>query len=271
MYNLLRFLKKYNFILLFLILETLCIIMLIESLPYQKRKMVSISNAVTGKIYKIKSNFINYFHLKEENTVLTASNAMLMKDFYKPHNDSIATDTNNSIYEFIPAQVINNSISHINNYLLIDKGRYDGIEEDMGVICDHGIVGKIANISNHYSSVISVLHTYSIISTRFIDNQYIANVCWDNKDYRFGIVKDIPLHLDLKQGDTVVTSGYSNIYPANIMVGTIENMIESDTKDFNTAKIRFSTNFSTLRHVYVIKNKYKKEIDSLIIQQEENE
>jgi rod shape-determining protein MreC len=69
--------------------------------------------------------------------------------------------------------------------------------------------------------------------------------------------------LVLEKGDTLVTSGFSNIYPADIMIGTIEEMLESDSKDFNSAKVRFSTNFSTLRHVFVIENLHQTEIDSL--------
>ena len=102
------------------------------------------------------------------------------------------------------------------------------------------------------------------MSARFVENQHLANVSWETRDYRFGTVKDIPLHIDLQKGDSLVTSGFSNVYPADIMIGTIEEMLESDSKDFNTAKIRFSTNFSTLRHVYVIENIHQTEIDSLI-------
>ena len=139
----------------------------------------------------------------------------------------------------------------------------------MGVICENGIVGMIVNVSENYSSVISMLHPYSVVSARFKENQHLANVSWETLDYRFGIVKDIPLHLSLKKGDTLVTSGFSNIYPANIMIGTIEEMLESESKDFNTAKLRFSTNFSILRHVYIIENIHQTEIDSLTINQYE--
>ena len=133
----------------------------------------------------------------------------------------------------------------------------------MGVVCENGIVGKIVNVTENYASAISLLHPYSIVSARFLDNQHLANVCWDNQNYRFGLVKGIPLHLNPKKGDTLVTSGFSNIYPPDIMIGTIEEMTESNSKDFNTAKIQFSTNFSTLRHVYVICNNNKTEIDSI--------
>lgn len=247
---------------MFLILEVLCIILLVNNLPYQKRKLVSVGNAISGKFFKSKTNFTNYFSLKEENQLMMDHNAMLMSMLYIDNITS--TDSVSADYRFIPANVINNSIYHPNNFILIDKGRKDSIKKDMGVISANGIVGKVANVSDNYASVISMLHPYSVISARFTENQHLANVSWETTDYRFGTVKDIPLHLFPQKGDTLVTSGFSNIYPADIMIGTIEEMIDNNSKDFNTAKIRFSTNFSTLRHVYVIENLNQTEIDSLI-------
>lgn len=268
MYNLLRILKKYSHVLMFLMLEVLCIILLINNLPYQKRKLVSAGNAISGRLFKSKSNFTSYFSLKEENQLMMEHNAMLMSQLYKINPDtSVLMDSNSLDFNFIPANVINNSTNKVNNYLLIDKGRKDGIEKDMGVICENGVVGKVANVTENYSSVISMLHSYTVVSARFVENQHVANVCWDNLDYRFGIVKDIPLHLNPKKGDTLVTSGFSNIYPSDIMVGTIEEMVGTKSKDFNTAKIRFSTNFSTLRHVFVIENLHQEELDSLSVKQ----
>lgn len=249
---------------MFLILEVLCIILLVNNLPYQKRKLVSAGNAISGRLFKSKTNFTNYFSLKEENQLMMDHNAMLMSELYINNDNNTLKDSVSSDYRFIPANVINNSIYHLNNFLLIDKGRKDGIKKDMGVISANGIVGKVANVSDNYASVISMLHPYSVVSARFTKNQHLANVCWETTDYRFGTVKDIPLHLFPQKGDTLVTSGFSNIYPADIMIGTIEEMMDNNSKDFNTAKIRFSTNFSTLRHVYVIENLHQTEIDSLI-------
>ena len=201
--------------------------------------------------------------MKEENQLMIEHNAMLMSKLYHNNDTSLLEDSVYLDFKFIPANVINNSIYHANNFLLLDKGRKDGIKKDMGVVCENGIVGKIVNVSDNYASVISMLHPYSVVSARFTNNQHLANVCWENNDYRFGTVKDIPLHLEPQKGDTLVTSGFSNIYPANIMIGTIEEMINTKSKDFNTAKIRFSTNFSTLRHVFIIENLNQTEIDSL--------
>lgn len=264
MYNLFIFIKKYNAVILFILLEILCFILVMQSLPYHSRKMVNVSNSVSGSFYKTTSNWKNYIALKSENELLAEQNALLMS---RLGNDLLANDTvmSDELFTFIPAHVISNSINERNNFLVIDKGRLDGLEPDMGVISSNGVVGKIVNVSNHYASVMSLLNSYAVISCRFIDNQYVANAVWNGKDYRYGIIKDIPSHLVINIGDTLVTSGFSNSFPADIMVGTIEDNDVSDNNMFNTAKIRFSTNFNSLRHVFVVKNNYKTEIDSLCI------
>lgn len=264
MYNLFIFIKKYSAVIVFILLEVLCLIMIVHSLPYHSRKMVNLSNRISGGFHKTTANWGDYLHLKRENDALAEQNALLLK---RLGCDDVETDTAyyDDIFTYIPAHVINNNIYEVNNYLVIDKGKVDGIEPDMGVICDNGVVGKVLNVSNHYASVMSVLNSYSVISCRFIDNQYVANVVWDGGDYKFGQVNDIPSHLMINIGDTLVTSGFSNSFPADIMVGTIEKSMENAGNMFGTAKLRFSTNFSTLRHVFVVKNNYRAEIDSLCI------
>ena len=264
MYNLLVLLKKYSNTILFVLVELLCIILIVNSLPYQNRKMVSVSNNIAGRWHKTTSNWSDYMHLKSQNDILAEHNAMLMSQL---ENITITTDSLiiNDIYTFVPAHVIKNSIYETNNYIVIDKGKIDGIEPDMGVICDNGVVGKVVNVSNHFASVMSLLNSYSVVSCRFIDNQYIANVVWDNLNYRYGMVKDIPSHLSINKGDTLVTSGYSNLFPPDIMVGTVEEYEYDENEMFSKAKMKFSTNFSTLRHVYVVKNNFKTEIDSLCL------
>lgn len=264
MYNLFIFIKKYSAVILFILLEALCFILIVQSLPYQNRKMANLSNSIAGGFHKTTSQWGDYLHLRRENEELAESNALLLK---RLGCDDVEADTAyyDDIFTYIPANVINNSIYEVNNYIVIDKGRVDGIEPDMGVICGNGVVGKVLNVSSHYASVMSVLNSYSVISCRFKDNQYVANVIWNHGNYRYGQVNDIPSHLMINIGDTLVTSGFSNSFPADIMVGTIDGSLEDAGNMFSTAKLKFSTNFSTLRHVYVVKNNYKAEIDSLCI------
>ena len=185
-------------------------------------------------------------------------------DTTKSYLDTINADT---IYEFIPARVVNNTVNRPNNYILIDKGAADGIEKDMGVISSSGIVGIVADVSQHYASVMSLLHSYTTISVRFKDSGQLANLRWETTNYRYGMVDDIPTHLRLQKGDTIVTSSYSFIFPENLMAGTVMELIPSPSGTLNKAKVKFATDFSTLKNVYVIHHTNKAELDSLILNQ----
>ena len=264
MYNLFIFIKKYSAVILFILLELICFLMVAYSLPYHNRKMVSMSNSIAGGIYKTTSNWNDYLHLKSENEKLAKQNALLMNMVGEDYSEGDTVVTH-GMFSFVPAHVIKNSIYELNNYMVVDKGRADGIEPDMGVVCSDGVVGIVVNVSSHYASVMSLLNSNTIVSARFVDNQYVANVLWDNQNYHFGVVKDIPSHLVINKGDTLVTSGFSNSYPPDILVGTIEETEDNTNEMFSTAKLKFSTNFSTLRHVFIVKNNYQVEIDSLCI------
>lgn len=264
MYNLLVFLKKYSAVLLFLLLEIVCILLILNSLPYHNRKLVSMSNSITGGVHTKMSDIGGYFNLKKENELLTQHNAFLMNKLekYDFNGDSTFTD---QTFTYMPANVVSNSLYEMNNYIMINKGRIDGVEVDMGVISGNGVVGKVVNVSNHYASVMSLLNTYSVTSARFVDNQNIASVVWKNDGCDYGTVIDIPAHVDIKKGDSLVTSGFSNTLPAGISIGVIEESIPEERDDFKSARLKFSTNFSTLQHVYVVKNNFKSEIDSLCL------
>lgn len=262
MYNIFLFIKKYNAVILFVILETLCLVMMSYSLPFHNRKIVNACNELTGTVNVVLSNWSDYLSLKSQNETLAAHNALLLNAMTNV-NDSTLAPRDDDRFSFIPAHVIDNNIYATNNYMVIDKGRLDGILPDMGVVSDDGVAGIVVNVSNHFASVMSLLNSYSTVSCRFVDNQHIATLAWDNADFRFGMLKDIPSHLIINKGDTVVTSGFSNTFPADIMVGTVEDYLKSDNDVFSLAKLRLATNFSTLRHVYVVKNNFIEEIDSL--------
>ena len=270
MYNLIRFIQKHLFVILFLVLEVLCIVMLTSTQRFHRQKRINTTNDIVGKIYETGNDIGDYFRLGKINRQLAEENAMLRKelavvtDTTQAYQEFISKDT---IYEFIPARVVNNTVNRPNNYILIDKGKADGIEKDMGVISTDGIVGIVTDVSQHYASIMSLLHSYSTISVRFKNNEHLANLHWGTTNYRYGIIDDIPTHLLLQKGDTVVTSSYSFIFPENLMAGTVMELIESPSGTLNKAKIQYATDFSSLKNVYVIHHTNKAELDSLILNQ----
>lgn len=266
MYNLRRFILKHHFVILFIVLEVISILLLARSQNFHRNSLVSGTNDMVGTIYKWSSDVGGYFRMGKTNEQLAEENALLRKQL------SVVVDTAaivyttmecDTVYEYIPARVVNNSINQANNYIIINKGKADGIKRDMGVVSSEGIVGVVTDVSQHYASVLSLLHSKSFVGVRFKNSQQLASLRWNTNSYRYGMVEDIPTHVVLHKGDTVLTSSYSFIFPEDMMVGTVEDPLAVSSDALNKAKIKFATDFATLRHVYVIKNLYKPELDSL--------
>jgi rod shape-determining protein MreC len=265
MYNLLRFLQRYQFVFIFLGLEFIALMMLARSHTYQRAKIINASSGLAGYFYDFRTNFSNVFTLQHTNDMLAKENAELRKklEFYRQQSFPVDTLTAKPAFEYIPARVISNTVHLRNNYIVINKGSRQGIAKDMGVMSSDGIAGIITGVTENYSVAISLLHKYANISVSFLHSDQLANVTWNGPDFRIGNVIDIPTYVNMKNGDTLVTSGNSFIFPEGIIVGTIDEPIESAAGDMNTATMIFATDFNKLKSVYVIKNSNKFELNSL--------
>lgn len=268
MYNLRRFIIKHHFVILFILFEVISILLLANSQRFHRNRMVNTTNDVVGVIYEWGSSVGNYFRLNSTNKQLAEENAMLRQQLSVYYDTTTCTyDINqgDTLFKYIPAQVVNNSTNQVNNYIMINKGRVDGIEPDMSVISSNGIVGVVMDVSSHYASIMSLLHSQSTVGVRIKESQELAALKWQTNDYRYGMVEDIPTHILLKKGDTILTSSHSHIFPEDLMVGTVEEFYPTAVDALNKAKLRYATDFATLRFVYVIKDLHKAEKDSLRI------
>jgi len=255
-------------------LQGLCIYLLVKNTTYQKEKLVSTSNSFVGKIYTGYSDVADYLKLGITNKALSEENARLRKadsaSFYDTSfrvirmNDSI----NKQQYEYTTARVINNSVSRINNYITLDKGSLQGIQPDMGVISSNGVVGYVKDVSPHFSTVVSLLHSGFKVSSVIKKNGYFGSTVWNGTSPRYANVLDIPIHAKISIGDTIVTSTYSGIFPRGIMVGTI-HQIGTAGESFKEIKMQLSTDFQNLSYVYVVKNIMKAERDTLEVKLED--
>lgn len=266
MYNLFRFLQKYHLLLLFLLLETIAINMLLRSNTYHRTASFKLSNSLSGWVFNIQKSVTDYFYLQQTNQLLAEENALLRKQLYtlSEKADSLTVENSDSIYSFMQARVISNSVQFRNNYIIINKGSRQGVHKDMGLISSAGVAGIITGVSANYATAISLLHRFAVISVRFKNNGQLANLSWKGGDYRLGQIEHIPTHLELRKGDTLITSGHSHLFPPGILVGTIADFHPSENEALNSASIAFFTDFSKLRQVYVVTNHHRAEIDSLI-------
>ena len=218
-----------------------------------------------GNIFSVYSNITDYFSLKKENDLLAEENARLHN---KLSNSLYYSDTTqefqDTLYRFVPAKIVSNSINKPNNFIIIDKGKNDSLQKEMGVISSNGVVGIIIGVSNNYSVVMSLLHQNTRLSARIKKSGQLVNLIWPGIDYHTGKIIDIPSHVHLSPGDTVITSGNSLIFPEGILIGTVQDQEINEGQELGQARLRFSTDFGTLQHVYVIMNKGKKEQTDLL-------
>lgn len=229
---------------------------------YQRANYVNSANAVSGYLFRKYNTVQYYFHLKAVNDSLVKQNALLLNqmssDFITPDTTVIRhVDTaSKRQYYYYPAQVINNSVNEPANYLTLYRGSEQGVENGMGVIGPQGIVGIVRAVSTHYAVVMSLLNKDMRISAKLASTGNFGSVRWDisHANPLYGTLSDIPKNVPLHRGDSVITSGYSAIFPPGLLIGYVEGVRESASSNFHIIKIRFATQFRNLQYVYIIKN-----------------
>ena len=287
MREVIRFLQKNNFILTFLICEIISLALLVRSNDYQRDVSNSFVNGVQVGVYQTTANIKHYFQLHEINKELSDENAMLRKmlksSFRNYEVDSASYDTllayydtlrkndtladtihNPNIYKFYPAEVIYNSTQYSNNKILIDKGRIDGIKEGMGVISTNSIVGVIVKVSDHYSSIMPVLHSNFRLGVKPKDLNEYGIAYWDGKDFKTGSVRDFPSHAKLRKDDIIVTSGRSKMFPPGIPIGVVKSVNNNEGSGVLNVEIKFIDDYRSLTNVYVVDHIFSSEIDTLM-------
>ncbi len=273
MRNLLRFIIKQHVTILFVVLQLLAFVLITKFNSYHRAKLFSIRFAIVGSVSEKFIQLSRYFHLREENEHLVKENAVLYnrlpEAFIELDLKKIPDTAANRKYTFVHARVINNSVNKQYNFITLNKGKKDGVEAEMAVICDQGIVGQVKAVSDHFASVVSVLNRESFPPAKMLRTGEFGYVEWPGANYWEVIIREIPYHAEIMIGDTVVTSGYSAIYPEGFLIGTV---IESKITEgrFRELTVQLSTRFKRLDNVLVVKNLYREEQINLEEEQEDD-
>ncbi len=269
MQQIISFLFKNKYILLFLLLEGFAILFTIQSHSYHKSKFVSSANFLTGGIYNKMNNFKEFLLLKEENKRLSEENVHL-KNLLNLQlktgvlSDSTQIDTINYYqkYNYTSAKVINNEYRKNNNYLTIDKGSKNGITSDLGVINSKGIIGITKNIGNRYTTVLSILNVNSRINVKLKKSNHFGSLQWNNEDYNTVQLIDLPIQANVQVGDTIITGGKSTIFPEGVPVGVVKDF-KTINNNYEYINISLFNDMSSIGFVQVITNFDKLEIKNL--------
>ena len=269
MQQIISFLYKNKYFILFLLLEFLAVFFTIQSHSYHKSKFINSANFVSGGIYNKINNFKEFLLLKEENIRLSEENVQLknilnQQDKLESQISSKVIDTINfnQKYSYISAKVINNNYRKNNNYLTINKGKTNQIKSDLGVINSKGIIGITKSVSNKYATVLSILNVNSRINVKLLNSNHFGSLSWNNQDYNTVQLLDLPIQANIKAGDTIITGGKSTIFPEGIPVGIIKDF-KTKNNNYDFINITLFNDMSSIGFVEVITNLDKEEIIDL--------
>ncbi|WP_280765414.1 rod shape-determining protein MreC [Parabacteroides sp. PFB2-10] len=267
MRQLIDFLVRKRHWLLFFLLEVVAFLLIYQNSTYQRTILISSANVVTGHIASLAGSVTSYFSLGEVNRELTMRNGELEMEVIalrdeiealqakeRPFMGFLPESIEHFPYSFVAAKVVNNSVTHLSNYITINRGRKAGIEPDMGVVSDQGVVGIVTKVSDYFAVVMPMLNPKFGLSCKLAGNNYFGTLNWNGRDPRLVQLNELPRHVEFEKGDTVVTSSYSGIFPPGIIVGTVVDARRQHDDNFHALDIAPSTDFQSLTNVRVLIN-----------------
>ena len=252
MYNLLRFIKINQFLLLFLLIEGFSVFLLLKNNSYQANTVIKFSTQYTGFIRNYMATFSDYVDLQETNNYLIEENAKLHALLKNETSFIDSTLIRNKRYNYSPAKIINNSVSKRNNFITLNKGNRHGIKEGMGVITGRGVIGIIRSVGQGYAIAISLLHREFYVGIRLKKNNHNGILKWKGFDYKSASINDFPNHIPIAIGDTITTNSHSVIFPEEVPIGTIKNIQKNAEDGFFDVIVSLFEDFNQLNYVYII-------------------
>lgn len=276
MYTLPPFFSKAGRLLIFALLEVVCVILVTNNGVMQRYVIPKKVRQMQSGLWITKSNIGSYFALSSINDSLARENASLMQrarmleqkislmENISSFDSTFIQQHLQDNFKFRSAKVIRNSMSSLHNYIILDKGSKDGIKENMGVITPCGVVGIVRAVSENCSFVLSFLNSSQTFSAKIGQSGAFGPLKWSGGSILKAYLYEIPQHISFEQGDTVYTSGFSSFYPADIPVGTVEKW---DVKDgsHKEVEVNLLQDFSRLDYALVVSNSRMEEIDSLLV------
>ena len=264
MRSLLDFIVRHSYVFLFILLETLSLVLLFGFNDRQNEAFMTSANTMSGTLLEWRTGVEHYFGLRRENTALLEENARLRSLLYEL-TDSQCVETERALSSegVIAARVIDNTVRKDDNYITIDKGKRDGIAPGMGVYSPDGVVGSVMLTGNRYSVIMPVLNGSTSISCKIKGSESFGFLEWQGGDPYVAQISDMPYHSIVGIGDTIVTTGFSSVFPENIPVGKVAGVERSSNGYTLKVKVNLAIDISDLRWVYVHSRTRDDEIDGL--------
>lgn len=272
MLNIFVFLRRYFTFITFVALQFLSLWMLFSYNRFHRVAFLGVASEVTGRVNSQVDKLDDYFHQGEEARRVHHMNDSLLNllksNFDIPDTtqksvvDTLRFDSTAAIRRYVwrDAKVVYNTINSEQNYLQLNRGSKYGIRDEMAVLSSDGaVVGVVVNVSPNFSQVMSLLHVQSSVSAAHQRTGTLGKIEWDGKDPHTVLLRGIARSVEVKVGDSIVTSRYSYNFPPNYLIGTISQINNDPSTGFYLLKVKTAVNFSTIQQVFVVENLLREE------------
>lgn len=264
MRSLLDFLVRHSYVFLFILLEILSLVLLFGFNDRQKEAFLTSANSMSGAIFEWRTGVDQFFMIRKENAQLIEENTRLRNMLYElADSQYVETERTLSSDDVVAARVIDNSVRKDDNYMTINRGRRDGIAPGMGVYSADGVVGVIMVAGRRYSVIMPILNGNTSISCKKKGSDSFGFLEWAGGDPYVAQLRDMPYHSAVEIGDTIVTTGFSSVFPENIPVGTVAGVEHSKNGYTLKIQVNLAVDMSDLNWVYVHTRERDEEIGEL--------
>lgn len=263
MYSIFQILARLSGHIVFVVLLLISFYLIVKHNKTQQDIFINTSNLLVGKLSGITYKAQEYFKLGQVNDSLRRENANLIENLIALDYASDvfpSTDSLNFQFSLIPSKV--QSMTHYlrNNNIILDKGLRHGVKKDMGVInTQKMVVGVVTSVSENFSKVMSILHSQSKLSVAVKNTQVHGTLVWNSMDPRYVNLESILKHKKISVGDTIVTSGYSTIFPRGMLVGRVEKVEDNTINNYFDIEVKLFSDLSEVRYTYIVKNRFSVE------------
>lgn len=258
MKTLLAYLGNLKEYIVFSALILISIILIFQNDNIQVRFIRVIAVNVIGVIQSGFSIIPNVFELERENKSLRETNINLSKELSFLKESKLENLRLNQMLEFkqrtnyrvVTGKIIGKTLIQTRNNITLNIGENDSVRVGMPVITDRGLVGKIVATSGNYSIAQILLNKDLKVSAKDQRSRVDGIISWDGEGKV--LMKNVSKSSDVLVGDVIITSEYSNIFPAGIPIGfattagTLDNL-------FKNIEVECFVNFETIEEVFVLK------------------
>lgn len=149
------------------------------------------------------------------------------------------------------ARIISKGLDRWSNAVVIEKGKRDGVAKDMAAITPSGLVGKVSMAADAYAQVLLINDINSSASVRVQETRREAVLAGTGG--RRCILKYIPFEEEIKEGEVVVTSGFDDLFPAEVPVGYISRVTKKGTSIFQEVEVTPFQDLTKLDEVIIVR------------------